>query len=269
MTGPNKDAAAKPAKAVSTTPSKEPVTKSAKNPNTKATKGPAAKPTNEPTAKKRRLPRILRIIHGRRRLFLSALLGIVLAAALPMQWRFAARALVGWDVALLGYLGVTLWLMAHATVDHIRRRASKEDEGKLVILTLTVAAALASIGAIVMELGVSKGKEPTGMALLLAVVTILLSWCFIHTIFALHYAHEFYGEGSDNLEGGLDFPGQQEPDYWDFIYFSFVIGMTFQVSDVAVTSKYVRRLVVAHGIVSFIFNTALLALMVNIAASAI
>lgn len=223
----------------------------------------------DPSKAQRRLPRIVRIIHGRRRLFLSALLGMVIAVALPPQWTFAVCALVGWDIALAVYLSVTLWLMGHATVSHIRRRASTEDEGKFVILTLTVAAALASIGAIVMELGAAKGHEPTQIALLLAVVTILLSWCFIHTIFALHYAHEFFGEGSDRLEGGLDFPGKEEPDYWDFIYFSFVIGMTFQVSDVAITSKFIRRLVVAHGIVSFIFNTALLALMVNIAASAI
>lgn len=223
----------------------------------------------DPTMAKRRLPRFVRIVHGRRRLFLSTLLGIVIAVALPPQWALAVRALVGWDIALAVYLSVTLWLMAHATVAHIRRRASTEDEGKFIILTMTVAAALASIGAIVMELGVSKGHTPSPMALLLAVVTIMLSWCFIHTIFALHYAHEFFGEGSDRLEGGLDFPGKDDPDYWDFIYFSFVIGMTFQVSDVAVTSKFIRRLVVAHGIVSFIFNTALLALMVNIAASAI
>ena len=100
--------------------------------------------------------------------------------------------------------------------------------------------------------------------LALAVVTIFLSWTFIHVIFALHYAHEFYGEGRDRHIGGLEFPHDEQPEYWDFIYFSFVIGMTFQVSDVQVTSKLIRRMVVAHGIVSFVFNVAILALMVNI-----
>ena len=91
----------------------------------------------------------------------------------------------------------------------------------------------------------------------------------MQTIFAMHYAHEFYGEGRDHREGGLQFPGEGEPDYWDFVYFSFVLGMTFQVSDVSITSRVIRRLAVSHGIVAFVFNTALLALMVNIAANAI
>ena len=101
----------------------------------------------------------------------------------------------------------------------------------------------------------------------LAIGTVVLSWTFIHTIFALHYAHEFYGAGEH--KNGLRFPGDGQPDYWDFIYFSFVIGMTFQVSDVAVTHKLVRRTVVAHGALSFFFTTAVVAMAVNIAASII
>jgi uncharacterized membrane protein len=229
-----------------------------------------AKPLlNKTTAKMRRLPRFVRIIHGRRRLFLSGLLGAVVGGLLPEDWLIAGRALVGWDVAVAAYLSVTLWLMGHATVSHIRRRAATEDEGKSIILAMTVAASLATIVAIIMVLAGTKGQSPARFALALAVVTIVLSWCFIHTIFALHYAHEYFGEGGDLQIGGLDFPGKGEPDYWDFMYFSFVIGMTFQVSDVVVTSKVIRRLVVTHGVVAFIFNTALLALMVNLAASAI
>ena len=102
-----------------------------------------------------------------------------------------------------------------------------------------------------------------------ATATIALSWAAVHTVFALHYAHEFY-RGSK--PGGLDFPKgheDEDPDYWDFVYFSFVIGMTAQVSDVGVTDRMIRRTATAHGIVSFVYNTALVALMVNIAASAI
>src|SRR5262249_35749031 len=98
-------------------------------------------------------------------------------------------------------------------------------------------------------------------------VTILLSWTFVHVIFALHYAHEFYA--AKPRGGGLTFPGGDEPDYWDFLYFSLVIGMTSQVSDVAVTGRTIRRTVAAHGVVSFLFNAALIALTVNIAASAL
>jgi uncharacterized membrane protein len=143
----------------------------------------------------------------------------------------------------------------------MRQRAAQEDEGQAAILVLTVAAALASIVAIFAELS-GGGQHPLRVALALA--TIVLSWAFIHTIFALHYAHEFYDETAG---GGLAFPGgHAEPDYWDFVYFSFVVGMTSQVSDVGITDKHIRRTVAAHGVVAFIFNTALLALTINLAA---
>jgi uncharacterized membrane protein len=160
--------------------------------------------------------------------------------------------------------------VAVSQVSHIRRRARIEDEGKTAILVLTAAAALASLGAIVAELGSSSpGSSARSPAhLILATVTIVMSWAFTHTIFALHYAHDFYQE-EGGKGGGLAFPGGEEPDYWDFVYFSFVIGMTSQVSDVAIISKTMRRTAAAHGIVSFVFNAALLALTVNIAASAL
>ena len=101
-----------------------------------------------------------------------------------------------------------------------------------------------------------------------AALTILLSWALIHTILALHYAHEFYAEHRNSGQG-LEFPGGEPPNYWDFIYFSFVIGMTSQVSDVPVTSRTIRKTVIAHSVVSFIFNVTLLALSFNIVASAL
>ena len=111
----------------------------------------------------------------------------------------------------------------------------------------------------------ARSRAPWSYAL--AIATVILSWAFIHTIFALHYAHDFYGKGQRAT--GLKFPGDGQPDYWDFIYFSFVIGMTFQVSDVAVTNKWIRRSVVAHGVLSFFFTTTVVALTVNMAASAL
>jgi uncharacterized membrane protein len=133
---------------------------------------------------------------------------------------------------------------------------------------LTAAAALTSLGAIVAELGApAAGATPNPRQLVLAIGTIFLSWSFTHVMFALHYAHEFYSRADG--KGGLTFPDDEEPDYWDFVYFSFVIGMTAQVSDVAIASKTIRRTATALGIVSFVFNTARLALTVNIAGSAI
>jgi uncharacterized membrane protein len=216
---------------------------------------------------------VVRVARSRPRLFGSAAVGVVATAALASltAWRPVTRLLVGWDIGVTLYLVLVLHLMTGAGVHHIRRDAQSQDEGRFTILVLTVAAALASLAAILAELA-----SPTGSAvarspiqLVLATFTILLSWTLIHTIFALHYAHEFYDD-SPARGRSLAFPGgDTEPDYWDFVYFSFVIGMTSQVSDVGITSKLVRRTVAAHGIISFFFNAALLALTVNIAASAI
>jgi uncharacterized membrane protein len=217
----------------------------------------------------RHLPRPLRIVRARPRLFISALIGVVVIALCPSDWRIATRLLAGWDLGIALYLALALRMMAVAQVRHIRLRAKLQDEGQYAILALTAIAALASLGAIVALLGMSGGNDREPAHLMLGIVTILLSWTFTHTMFALHYAHEFYDENAGK-GGGLIFPGDpHEPDYWDFIYFSFVIGMTSQVSDIAITCRPIRHTVSAHGIISFIFNVTLLALTVNIAASAI
>ena len=217
------------------------------------------------------LPLPARVVRARPRLFTSAAVGIVATAALAVStpWRPATRLLVAWDIGVALYLALAFHMMAGSDDQRMRRHAAEQDEGQFTILMLTVAAALASLAAILAELsgsgGAASGRPPMNLAL--AAVTIVLSWAFIHTMFALHYAHEFYDE---TLGGGMAFPGNdQEPDYWDFVYFSFVIGMTSQVSDVGITSKVIRRTATAHGIVSFLFNAALLALTVNLAASTI
>jgi uncharacterized membrane protein len=218
---------------------------------------------------RRRLPRPVRIVRARPRLFIAALIAVVLAALCPSDWRIATRLLVGWDVGVALYLALALRMMAVAEVRHIRLRARSQDEGQYTILALTATAALASLGAIVALLGMSEANNRSPTHLLLGIVTILLSWTFTHIMFALHYAHEFYDENGGK-GGGLLFPGDlREPDYWDFVYFSFVVGMTSQVSDVAITCRPIRHTVSAHGIISFIFNVTILALTVNIAASAI
>jgi uncharacterized membrane protein len=216
---------------------------------------------------RRKLPRIVRVVRARPRLFLAAVLGIVVGLVLPSEWRATTRLLVTWDVGVGLYLALAFQAMAKADIARIRRRAALLDEDRVAFLFLTAGAALASLGAIVAELGAKDtGRAPAHLAL--AAVTIALSWAFIHTIFALHYAHEFYIENRYE-DGGLAFPGKEKPDYWDFLYFSLVIGMTSQVSDVAVTAKSIRRTVMWHGVVSFFFNVALLALTVNIAARAL
>ncbi len=227
----------------------------------------SAKAPSRSQVGRRRPPRIVRVVRARPRLFLSAALGVAVGLLLPSEWRAATRLLVTWDIGVALYLVLACTAMANADVARIRRRAALLDEDRIAFLVLTAGAALASLGAIVAELG-SKEAAHAPVHLALAVVTIALSWAFTHTIFALHYAHEFYTE--DRYEdGGLAFPGNEQPDYWDFVYFSLVIGMTSQVSDVAVSAKSIRRTVAAHGVLSFFFNVALLALTVNIAASAL
>jgi len=215
------------------------------------------------------MPRLLRIVHARPRLFISGAVAVVVMAVLAVAapWRLPTRLLVGWDIGIALYLVLAFHMMVTSTIDRIRRRAAEQDEGQAVILILTVAAAMASLAAIFALLSTSARSERPVLPVVLATVTILLSWALIHTIFALHYAHEFYDETAG---GGLAFPGdEKEPDYWDFVYFSFVIGMTSQVSDVGITSRQIRRTAAAHGVISFFFNAALLALTINLAASAI
>jgi uncharacterized membrane protein len=202
------------------------------------------------------------------RLHLRLLVSIASGAALTLvlfalPWRMPTRILLGWDGGVTLYLILIGWIMGHASVAGIRHRAAVEDEGAIAVLVLTTAAALASLAAVIAELG--RGHGPWQVALGLG--TIVLSWAFMHSIFALHYAREYYGEGRDRRVGGLVFPGNDEPDYWDFLYYALVVAMTAQVSDVQITSKVLRRLTTLHGAISFFFNVAVLALTVNIVSS--
>jgi uncharacterized membrane protein len=183
----------------------------------------------------------------------------------------ATKLLLGWDIGVILYLVLAYQLMVTCGIDEIRRRASEDDEGALALLILTGLSGLAIMGAIIAELGIAKvsGQPRSGYGVAIAMITIVVSWAFVHTIFALHYAHEYYGEGRDHAIGGLTFPGRQSPDYWDFVYFSVVIAMTSQVSDVVITSKIIRRIVIVHGVLAFFFNVAVFALTVNIVSNLI
>jgi uncharacterized membrane protein len=214
----------------------------------------------------RKMPKAVRLVYARPRTSLAIALGIAAFFLLPASLRLVTRLLIGWDTFVAIYIVLVYTMMLRSTLATIRRMASLQDDGRFLIPLLTVLGAFASLAAIVFELG--QGQH-TPAELMFATLTVALSWAAVHTGFALHYAHEYY---RGKKPGGLQFPsGDQDEhaDYWDFVYFSFVIGMTAQVSDVGITDKTIRRTVTVHGIISFVFNTALLALMVNIAASAI
>lgn len=199
----------------------------------------------------------------------------LVAVLLPSWLRLPSRVLCIWDAGMLFFLLMSWWVMLRATPATMRQNAQRQDEGRLVILSVVTAAACVSILAIGFML--KDAKDASGalviLHVVLAAVTILGSWLLVHTIFALHYAHGYYQDGSSSLEDckaeGLDFPGDIEPDYWDFLYFSFVIGMTSQVSDVEIQSRDMRRLALLHSVLSFFFNTAIVAMSINLIAGLI
>ncbi len=214
----------------------------------------------------RKLPMPVRVVYARPRTFVAILLGIIAFFLLPTSLRLVTRLLAGWDVFAAFYLALVYLMMWSSEHRRIKRDAVLQDDGRFLILLVTALGAFASIAAIVFELSGTHHAMPQ---LAIATGTIALSWAVVHTAFALHYAHDYY---RGTKPGGLQFPSgekQDHADYWDFVYFSFVIGMTAQVSDVGITDKTIRRTATVHGIISFVYNTALLALMVNIAASAI
>jgi uncharacterized membrane protein len=194
---------------------------------------------------------------------------MILPATVPPP----TRAILALDLGGVVFLGLAWNMMTRATHERMRLRAQLQDEGRQTILLLTVGAALLSLAVIALELHGMKNLPPEiqWAHLSLAVATIVCSWLVTHTMFALHYAHVFYGDADGDPQtvdhiGGLDFPGTEFPDYWDFLYFSFVVGMTCQTSDVQVNRQGMRRLCLAQGVVSFFFNTVILALSINIAA---
>ncbi len=227
----------------------------------------ADQPAEDPALVRfRQLPRPVRVVYARPRTFMSLATAILAFFLLPVTLRLSTRLLLGWDIFIAVYLLLVYAMMLRSRLANIRRNAVRQDDGRFLILLVTALGAFASIAAIVLELGAAPHGRPE---LALATLTIVLSWAAVHTTFALHYAHDYYRGAKP---GGLQFPSgdaEAQADYWDFVYFSFVIGMTAQVSDVGITDKIIRRTATVHGIISFVYNTALVALMVNIAASAI
>ena len=214
--------------------------------------------------------------HVRRhpRLGFATLLGIAVYLLLPADLGQSTRLLAAFDLAAIAFLGAIWIMMLRASPAHMRRRARTEDESRHVLLILSAAVAAAILLAITIELhGIrDQSTGAAGLRVSLAGVTILLAWLFMNTMFALHYAHFYYVDADGAAHepaGGLAFPGGKEPDYWDFLYFSFVIGMTFQVSDVQIESHNFRRTGLAHGVLAFFFNVVILALTINIIAGLI
>ena len=216
------------------------------------------------------LARVNHLIRTRPRLFVAILFGLcmaqVLVALTPM--RTLTAYVIGWNAGAGLYLLLALNMMHGADADKIRHRAARQDEGEMAILALVVLAAMVCLLSIVAELSVAKDLHGSsrGLHIGLSVLTIFSSWLFTQTMFALHYAHQYYVALFRNGKPGLEFPGDEEPNYSDFFYFSAVIGTSGQTADVNFSSRAMRRIGTVHCILSFLFNTTVLAMMINIAA---
>ena len=215
--------------------------------------------------------RLGRFLVARRRLMSSVACGLLLLVFLPPNMRDTTRYLLAWDLTAAIYVVFAFWMIARSTVQTCHWRAALYDEQDWAIILMVVASAAASFGAIFFELAAIKPKNTMeSVSLVVTGATVLLSWTFTHVVFTMHYANLYYrntGHGHHAPAGGLRFPGDRPPDYRDFLYYSFVIGCAAQTADVETESRAMRMVSLAHGIISFAFNTAILALTINIAAS--
>lgn len=211
----------------------------------------------------------LRLIRSRPRLFSSALVGVLvtLTLAYSPDFKTVTRLILGWNTFAIIYLALAAHMVFNADHEKMRSRAQQQDEGRKTILALVVMAALATLGAIVAELGVVKDLQGwlRSAHIALAALTIATSWAFTHVMFALHYAHDFYVAKARGEPLGLEFPGTDMPDYGDFLYFACIIGTSGQTADVSFTTSAMRRTGLLHCVLAFFFNTTLVALTINIA----
>ncbi|HEY2009623.1 MAG TPA: DUF1345 domain-containing protein [Rhizomicrobium sp.] len=198
--------------------------------------------------------------HGR---FYSALLCGAVTVLAAHQMGFAAPVLAGGDVFYLVFLLLIGVLVVRMKPGDLKRRAKREDEGIGIVLLITLATMAFFTEAVFTALNKKHGMEI--VPLVLAGVGALLGWFVLHTVMAFHYAdiHYFDDPDVEGDEKDLDFPGRGQPGTWDFLYYSFVVGMTCQVSDVQVTTTVMRRATILHGVVSFFFNTVFIAMAVN------
>ena len=206
----------------------------------------------------------------RPRVYLGAAVGLLALVVLPASLSPALRGALAWDIGGLVYLVLAFRLMANCHADTIRRRAAMQDESGFVILAVILLAIASSFAAIVGLIADAKAAKELVKFEYIAIcgVTLVISWFVTQVVFTLHYAHEHYApHTAGQMADGLIFPDDKMPDYWDFFYFSTSIGATSQTSDVAIRSKSMRRLVTVHAITAFFFNTTVLALTINLAAS--
>jgi len=213
-----------------------------------------------------------RVLAGHPRTFAALAIGVIAWAVLvgfTPGWPAQTRAIAGWDIGALAFLVLALQLFATRAPEQMAADAEAQEEGQWTIFWVMLLGTIFSFAALSGEFSGLKDLPRVERSLHVALVaaTLMLSWLLAHVVFTFRYAHEWYDlDALGQNKGGLQFPSDDQPDYLDFLYFSVVIGMTFQVSDVQITARRLRRLALLHGLLSFLFNTVIVALTVNIAA---
>lgn len=214
--------------------------------------------------------RLIRLVRARPRLFVVTAVALAVGLFLPATVTDVpvTRWLIAWNCGTLLYVLLAAVMMVRSSHDHMRQRAALHDDGQLAILGVVVVAAIASLAAIAGELVLVTRLQGLTRILhvTLAGFTLLSSWAFIQVMFALHYAHEYYATLVEGRRPALDFPGDERPDYGDFFYFAAIIGTSGQTADVSLVSKAMRRIGTVHCVLAYLFNTTLLALLINIGA---
>ncbi len=215
--------------------------------------------------------RFVRHLKARPRLFIAAVTAMLVAVLLPVSAdsHLVTRALIAWNAGAMLYVVLAATMMARSSTQKLRYRAQIQDDGQLAILILCCTAAVASLAAMAFELAVAKDMHGflKGAHVALAGITVLTSWAFIQMMFTLHYAHTYYAAACHGRPVGLRFPDDDHPEYGDFFYFSAIIGTSGQTADVAFVSKHMRRIGSLHCILAYLFNTTVLAMLINIAAT--
>lgn len=214
---------------------------------------------------------LLKPITCRPHMLIAVLAGVAADIMLsPWIAQGITRLLIGWDTGVIIFIALSMHFMWAADHDRLRRRALKHDEGGRLILPLTIPAAVASVGALIVELSAARGHPGAAWHIGLAAGTVILSWLLLQVTFAIHYAHIYYlVEGESGHRRGLEFGDAAEPDYWHFLHFSLVLGATAQTADIVIRCKRIRRIGTLHTLIAFGFNTAILATMINLAANLI
>jgi uncharacterized membrane protein len=195
---------------------------------------------------------------------------LLLALLTALLWPavgFERAALIGFDLAAVAFAAMMYWTMGRSPAAGLRAEAARNDAGRG--LTLAIALILSLVVLIVVGIELRRADESDATRIALIAATLLLAWLFANLVYALHYARLFYDSTANGADhGGLLFPGTPEPELWDFCYFAFVLGATFQVSDVQIVSARIRRTATLHGLAAFLFNVGIVALTVNVVASA-